>query len=172
MKKTILIFIFFLLVLAGCVESDWLSFSTYEGGFSIEAPDNFMEKEIVVESIIGPLKFKIYLLELDRIVYLVGFSDYPDSIFQVKTPDELLDYAGEEAIKNLKGNVLSESKLSLGKHPGRELVIGFPEQETEQRLRLYLVGSRLYQLTVLTPKFLLEQSEPDRFFNSFRLLNK
>ena len=161
MKKTIYIFIFFLLMLMGCKDSDWLSFSTYEGGFSIESPDNFTKKVIVVKSVIGPLKFKVYLLEMDRIVYLVGYSDYPDSVVQAKTPDELLGYAGEEAIRNLKGNVMRESKISLGKHPGREVIIEIPGVNNEHRLRLFLVGTRLYQLSVLTPKDQLEQSDPD-----------
>jgi hypothetical protein len=170
MKKMVAVVILALLTLSGCNDSDWLSFSTYEGGFSIEAPDNFQEKNIVVKSVIGPLKFKIYLLEMEQAVYLVGYSDYPDSIIEVKTPDELLQFATEGAIKNLKGEVKKDTEISLGKHPGREVVIVIPKVENEHRLRLYLVGKRLYQLSVFIPEGQVVEADPERFFNSFRLL--
>lgn len=152
-------------------EEDWLAFSSHEGGFMIEAPGILSEQIASMETMIGPIKFTAYVLEKDMVLYMVGYSDWPDSIVEKKPGGDLLDFAIEGAVANLKGNVIRKASISLGKYMGRELIIDQPIMNQEHTIRLYLVGCRMYQLSVVIPKRDEFKWNRSRFLDGFQLLN-
>jgi hypothetical protein len=151
-------------------EVDWLAFSSHEGGFMVEAPGILTERIASIQTMMGPVQFTTYVLEKDKVLYMVGYSDWPDSLVE-KGADELLDFAIQGAISNLKGRILRNTSIALGKYQGRELIVDQPTKNQEHAIRVYLVGSRMYQLSVVIPKRDEFKENRTRFLDGFRLLN-
>jgi hypothetical protein len=84
--------------------------------------------------------------------------------------DETLEAHCKMAVEALKGKVLRRKEITQGGHPGRELLVEGPDGQPTVRLRLYLVGPRLYQVTVGGSKWWVEQSRADMVLGSFELL--
>jgi hypothetical protein len=172
MKKILSAVLALPLVLLSCCtrEADWLSFSTYEGGFTIEAPDVLEEQIAAMNTLMGSLQFNAYVVEKDMVVYMVGYCDYPDTVIKAGSPDRLLDFAIEGAISSLKGKVIHKVPINLGEYYGRELVIDQVTTNQEHTIRIYLVGNRMYQLSVVIPKRDEYKQNRERFLGAFKLL--
>ena len=68
------------------------------------------------------------------------------------------------------GTFKSESKIELdGKHPGREILADIPSKGGAVRARVYLVGTRLYQIMVVGKKGFEESADTLKFLNSLKL---
>jgi hypothetical protein len=98
--------------------------------------------------------------------YDVTFNDYPKDAVKRLTSAKLLDTVRDGLMFQAKGHLASERPVTQGKFPARELEI-MAEDGTLYRIRLLLVGSRLYQLTALARP----PAKPDeqRFFRSFQI---
>lgn len=170
MKERPLVILFLLIVIAGCQRSTWRELNSFEGGFSILMPGKPSKQTLKMNSAIGLIDFHLLTLEQEDVVYMVGYSDYPDTLVQRSTQDSLLDIACYGAIVNLKGNLVSRRVISIEEYPGREMKIEQADGETVYLTRLFLVRKRLYQITVLT-LIRKEISEDDiKFLESFKLL--
>ena len=170
MKERPLVILFLLIVIAGCQRSTWKELNSSEGGFSILMPGKPSKQTLKMNSAIGLIDFHLLTLEQEDVVYMVGYSDYPDTLVQRSTQDSLLDIACYGAIVNLKGNLVSRRVISIEEYPGREMKIEQADGETVYLTRLFLVRKRLYQITVLT-LIRKEISEDDiKFLESFKLL--
>lgn len=172
MKERPLVILFLLIVIAGCQRSTWREFNLSEGGFSIVMPGKPSKQIVKTNSAIGPIDFFLLTLEQEDVVYMVGYSDYPDTFLQSNTQDSLLDIACYGAVVNLKGNLVSRSVISINEHPGREMKIEQANGKTIYLTRLFLVGRRLYQVTVLTLKRKEISNDDKKFLDSFTLLEK
>ena len=100
-------------------------------------------------------------------VFAVTVADYPES-FRDVTPKAVLDGV-RDGLKGPDGKLLTDGELTVGeaKHPGRELVIEAGRNLI--RARVYLVGTRLYQVTVTGPKGEAGGRRGDEFLKSFEL---
>jgi hypothetical protein len=172
MKQKILPVIIFTLLL--CVECsndrDWQEFKSYEGGFSVETPGVLRMQAVTMETLMGPIDHTVYTCEEDRVVYMVQYAEYPDSILGGKEPHELLNTALEGAKETVEGEIMKEKAVALGRYRGVEVVIRQTDKGIEHHMRVYVVGNRLYQLAVRIPLRREFEPLPERFFNSFHLL--
>lgn len=170
----LMVSVFLVLIIMVCLncnrEAEWRAFRAHEGGFAVEAPGVLEEQIATMGTMIGSIQFTAYVLEKDRTMYMVGYSDWPDTLVEKKPADELLDFAIEGAITSLKGKVTRNTTITLGKYQGRELVVDQVTMNQEHTIRVYLVGSRMYQLSVLIPKREEFNQNKGRFLNSFQLL--
>lgn len=105
--------------------------------------------------------------------YSILYADYPDSIVKAKTPDEMLDGARGGIVAKV-GELVSEKKISVDGAAGRELLIASKDAPVSARVRIAMVKNRLYTLQAMTYGPLHDTPDPDadRFFDSFRLLQK
>jgi len=88
------------------------------------------------------------------------------------TPEGLerrLDGVRNGAVRNIRGTLIDEKKITLGRHPGREIVVDLPEQKGRLRDRLCIAGGRLYQVMVVGREGWVGSPDADRFLDSFRL---
>ncbi len=171
MRRFLCVFLAFIafMYLSCGQEEAWFSFSSHEGGFFIEAPGVMDEHIATMETMIGPIQFTTYVLEREKVLYMVGYSDWPDTLVE-KNPDGLLDFAIEGAVTSIKGKMLRNAPIVLGSHNGRELIVDMVSMNQEHTIRIYLVENRMYQLSVLIPKRDEFKAQRTRFLNSFRLL--
>jgi hypothetical protein len=156
-----------LLWVAGCQaggSADLQEFSSPEGGFRVEMPAR--PEPGTRKSAFGKWQEYRYLVARDA-EYLVGYVDLKDG----DAPDHLFDDVTSAAATSMRGKVESEKKITLdGKYPGRDVHIPMPNRKGMVRMRLYLVGKRLYQITVAGKVDFVETASPSRFLDSFALL--
>ena len=99
--------------------------------------------------------------------YDVRINEYPKAGIDRLTAEKLLDAARDGLIYRANGKLESEKAITWEKLPGRDQVI-VAENGMRYRVRLLLLGSRLYQLTAMAraPNLADEQ----RFIDSFQLI--
>lgn len=90
-----------------------------------------------------------------------------------RNADDTLDLACNSAVERLKGKVAARSSITLhGSHPGRELLVEWPNQEGVVRLRVYLVDHRLYQVMASGERRWVESSPAQPFLASFEVIEE
>jgi len=156
-----------LLLLTGCGPEQLKPFSSPDGKFSVQMPGTPTQK---TESAAG-ITFKMYLVERGSNGMMVAFADMP---IQANEPDAViqkrLDGARDGAVKNINATLTSSSSITLaGKNPGRELTANLPENKGIVKMRIYIVGTRMYQLMVLSTPSYVNSENAGKFFDSFTI---
>lgn len=160
------------LLLAGCQQaSDWQEYKSTEGRFSVLMPSVPEERKQTVNTPVGPIDQHVAILSPDKnTAYLASYADYPESATQGVKPDQILDGSRDGSVANIQGKLLSELIITLGDYPGREIRVAFPDDIHTMRMRIYIVGSRLYQVGVLTTKENVSNNSVTKFLDSFKLV--
>jgi len=143
----------------------WSEFSSPQGRFSILMPGTPHKERQKAETPLGPIEVEIFLVPFFNDSYGVSYNDYPDAITRKEFADQVLDGARNGTAKSMKGHVVSETKITLDGHPGRDYLLGTPTGG--YRSRIYLIGQRLYQLAVRGPS--TSSADAHKFFESFRI---
>jgi hypothetical protein len=145
---------------------NWQSYSYPAEGFSAVFPfaPQFQKQNVPTDA--GSFELRSYLVEVGSSAVYVGICDYGTAV-QGKSPDDVLSGAQAGALTNIKGHLISSSKITLGVYPG--LTLEAENDSMHFSARIYLVGSTLYQTLVAAP---LSQPFPDvqRFLDSFQLI--
>jgi hypothetical protein len=149
-------------------------FTSREGGFSVQVPGEMKETVKNVKSPGGknevqrtytyaPSPNTVYLL-LDRDMAALKKAD-------AETVAKALDNSRKAAEQALKGKLLGEKKVTLGKHPGLEFQIE-SAQLGVYRSRVYIADGRMYQITVMGPRDVVTSKTADDYLQSFKLLDR
>jgi len=160
------------LVISGCDISGWKQYVSPEGGFSVKMPAEPKAQKIILDTEVGRTYLNIYILNRkdDEFVYSIGYVDYPASLFQLKKADKILDDGRDGAVRNIKGKLISESKIAIDKNPGREVTIESTIGDAVLKAKFFLVGQRMYQLMVTTSKKMSNSYQIKKFLDSFELI--
>lgn len=138
-------------------QSVWRQFSDKTGKFAILFPGTPDELKQTVKTPVGVLELKMFVVERQQesVSYGVGYTEYPSNyaknLNQNNILDQVLDHAKNGALKNEKGTLVSQRKISLGKYAGREIKYSKSGNKITVH-RIYLVNRRLYQVIVETTK--------------------
>lgn len=156
--------------------ADWL---VYEGnGWTANFPSDPEESQKTIPTAIGEQTMHIYMYTepnqqvADNIVYAAIQTIFPDTLVSsAKTEmiDPLMRNSIDGAVKNVQGQLLSESVISLGEFPGREVKISFQQGAGIINLRIYLVKNTLYMLQAICEKSKDDNASAKRFMHSFKL---
>ncbi len=150
----------------------WKEFSSKVGKFSVTIPGTPTEATQVYQSPIGPITVHMFTVPAanNAGAFVTAFADYPVHADQKIDVEKGLDGARDGLLKNIPGSKLvSEKKISLEGHPGRELKVDLSGKGAA-RWRIIFVKHRQYQAAVLGPDEMTTSKEADLFFDSFRLL--
>jgi hypothetical protein len=145
-------------------------FTTNIGRFKVLLPGLPKKSEIDTESDFGKGVLHMYTVGVNKTMYGVNYADYPAKIKKVSIK-QVFDSSRTGAVANLKGKLSSEKDIKLGDHPGREIQIEVAGKRLF-RVRVYLVGQRLYQVVVFGTKEAATSKLADRFLDSFKLVGK
>jgi hypothetical protein len=156
------------LLIVSCGPGDWVEIRSKEGRFSTRLPAIPIETTQQVETAAGRIALRSHELNHEGFQYIVSFSDYPEAFLAQSGPESILDAAREGTAA--AGELLEESRISLGENPGRFLVVLDASGERVLQIRLLLVGRRLYQVGIVTPKRDRSAAEVERFLDAFALL--
>jgi hypothetical protein len=167
-----------LFLIAGCnSNTTFKTFTSSEGGFSVEIPVLPTEKTSQAESPYGTLVERDYFSIYDNVSYTVGFIKLPVELQNElrKNPQQFenLDIGG--LVSHSKGRLLGERGVHADGHSnrGKEVLISLPDEKHNLVSRVFLAGKTLYLIHTIIPK------EPSynqglyssRFLNSLRITN-
>jgi hypothetical protein len=160
--------------LASCSAAPTLKeFKSEAGRFSVMTPALLEETVQPVETQGGKLDLHLFAGQWGNIGYYVSYCDYPPELAQTDRLEKMLDGARDGAVGNVQGRLISEARIDLSGHPGRELVIETGAQVAPgARLqgRMFMVQNRLYQIMVVVPRAEKVPREGEQFLQSFKLL--
>lgn len=153
----------------------WLLYNGKDWG--INFPGTPEESQQKIPTAIGEQTMHIYMYTeqqptADNIVYAVIQSIFPDSLVNsAKTEmiEPLMRNSVDGAVKNVQGQLLSESVISLGEYPGREVKVSYRQGAGIINLRIYLVKNTLYMLQTICNKNKDNNASTKTFMNSFKL---
>src|SRR5262249_8676756 len=107
--------------------------------------------------------------------FTVSLTDYPSAILKSK-PEPVLEGVRIGVEADLRPKWLDERPTSPDGYPGRQHTLELPESKLPgggiYKVRAYLVKQRLDQVEAVTPKANASSTDPERFFQSFRLSAK
>lgn len=147
-------------------------FVSEAGGFRVELPGTPKEQVRTADSPLGPLEFHIFVVTHGGATYSASYNEFPEAI-ALSEPDRALEGGVEGALKNTKGKLLVKRDIAIGGHPGKEFtsrVPGLLGTTQSYRARIYLVGTRLYQVVLCGPEEAISGEAGERVFKSFALL--
>jgi hypothetical protein len=123
-----------------------------------------------VDTAAGRVAITTYACGDDQIAYLVAINDYPSGTAKPERVDTM--YAGgiDQAAKSANGTIRSITPYTLGGVSGREAVVDQQDQKGTIRLRIFIVGDRLYQIMYLGPVGTEQGASCLDFLNSFTLI--
>jgi hypothetical protein len=135
-------------------------------GFSASFPSAPQLITKKVDTAVGSINIQMYTAELPTAALVVAVNDYGSAIAGTD-PDVALDGARQGALSNTGCHQISSKTISLDGNHGVEFE--GENQAVHMSVRIYLVGTRLYQIMVVTP---FGNTFPDktRFFDSFKLI--
>lgn len=149
----------------------WRKFSSDVGRFNVLMPVAPKVSSREAESPAGKLTLHVFDASSGLGYFAVTYADYPGAARDAAHAEQVLDGVRTGVLRGVKGELLSEKKISIKGHPGREFkasgkVQGFDVVFT---WRIYLVGQRLYQLAVGTQAKDSEHADIAKFLTSFEL---
>ena len=174
-SRTLLVAAFSLLTLCtGCLaEPEWETFSSEEGRFEVEMRGTPEYEARQVPAGGESLTMHNYFLETKNghQVFFVMYVDYP-SIILLPGPDAVLDGACDGALQNAGMSQSSVRELEVEAGAGREIQASGSRDGIEMALksRMFLSGTRLYQVMVVSTESLSDSPDIDHYLDSFHML--
>jgi hypothetical protein len=157
-----------LLASGGVRAQGWSDYRSEAGNFHVEMPGapRLDAAEIPIgNKETAPMKEAV--VRVPGAAYQVSYIVYPPRISGAASADVMLDtfrnnMSSDHSYRN-------ESKLTLGRFPGREfVVVDSPTRNTA--VRIYWIRGRLYQLMVTGAPGIDARPDTRRFFGSFGLI--
>ena len=146
----------------------WSEFRSEEGRFSVLLPEKPTSQASTLEMSQGRFEQHVFIASHLPLICTITYADFPKQSLVANDVDGLFDGVRDEVIKGVGGKFASENKLLLDGYAGREIKVHMFRGEL--RLRLYLVGDRLYILSLFNvEKAFASDEEPNKFFASFKL---
>jgi hypothetical protein len=170
--RTVCLFLLVPTLVLAQAKLEFEKFTSNELGFSILMPGMPKGRSEKVPSPLGELTVKGFVVETNqgKAAWMVTSTDYPAGTVKADNQDAILDGVVKGSTEGVKGKLLTQSKITLGKkHPGRSMQTDVPNTGI-YHARVYLVGDRLYQVIMLGPKELATSPDATKFLDSFKLL--
>jgi hypothetical protein len=144
----------------------WPKFTPKGETFSVRMPKRPTVRTAKVVVGDKTVEQKVYVLAVTPGVFVLTFNDDPTLGKADKEKVEAaLASARDKAVKVMKGKLLSDKAVKLGTNLGRDFQIQ-TERSGVSRSRIYVVGQRLYQLTVAGPKDWVTSEMADYYLGS------
>jgi hypothetical protein len=154
-----------LVFVTGCGTPEFRDFSSPEGRFKVQMPG---DPQVQSQTTAG-IEAKLFVLDAGSHAYTVAYSDLPmgahEPAAMIKTR---LDGARDGFVRSVGGQLKKSSEITLQQeYPGREFQADVPQKGISMRVRVYLVGPRLYQAIVGGSESWIYSEDANRFIDSF-----
>lgn len=150
----------------------WQALRDPKSRFAAQFPSKPKYSTQELDTAAGKLTMHQWIVEVDagKRAFLLIYADFPGPAAGAD-PKTVLDAARDGGVNNIHGELVQETSIKIDGHPGREFTVRGKAGDTTVvlRVRIYLVGSRLYQLQAVAEEGLMNKKEADKFFASFKL---
>ena len=171
MKK--LIFLgFALAVVLSCSSLGTKWETVTEDGITVEMPGKPTKQPQSVPTASGNATGQMLTVDKGAEAYILGYHDFPASVAAANIdPHVLLKGASEGATRSVDGNVTSQRDVTVGGHPGIELVgEGRKEgKDIEFTIRIYWAKPRLVQTIYVAEKGKGSKENAAKFLDSLKI---
>jgi hypothetical protein len=149
----------------------WRVAQPEDGSFSVELPADFAIDTNSLQGIRGPLEQTVLSCKLDGALFTA------QAIRSVDVPAAGAEQAAFEHEqkgweKRVKGRVVKQERVMVGKYPGRDFTIEGRDPENKGRVisrtRMFFADETFYALTVMSPVGKSLPPPADRFLLSFK----
>jgi hypothetical protein len=145
---------------------DWKEFTPPGGEFTILMPGSPVHNTRSDEGVV-----------IQFYTSLEGTSQYAASYFDVEkvdviaNPIEVIDAIKKAKTEALRGTLAEERDITVGSKEGREFVIRNPQEigVRDMRMRIFIVGNRVFQIFVMGDNSALHSPEAEKFFDSIHV---
>jgi hypothetical protein len=144
-------------------------FESREGGFAVAFPGEPKYQKQSLNTAAGQVELHTFTSEAGDLVYMVAYLGYPKDFILKADPEKMLDGGRDGAVRNVKGTLASEQRITLAGHPGREILVDAP-MDISMVARFFLVENRLYQALAVGPRARVTGAAVKSFLNSFKLI--
>ena len=151
-------------------ETEWTTFTSPEGRFSLLLPQA-PKLLVVADSTNEKLTHNRFNEFENGYAFVIEYFDN----LTITDPEKYLDKARDEIMGAINGSLIRETKSSLGGYPGRELEMTLTASNGTQvlgRTRIYAVGSSFYSMSYVWRKDLdstLASKIGEKYFSSIKL---
>jgi len=129
-------------------------FEHQEGRFRVVFPSAPKQRIVPIVTKHGKLNVHLFTVQKSGSEYVISYSDLPAGNLKKVDVEDVLDFAQDGAKREMKAEVSGAHPIGDDKLPGREFVLDMPDK-VRAKVRLYVVGNRLYQVMVIgTPEFI------------------
>jgi len=153
------------------IPAGWVEYGSEPHGFTILTPKSFDVSHDVTQTEAGDIALTTYLAEMGKVAYGVTCNDFPEALVQGKNAEALIKGGSEGMVNQFAGTVTGEQVLELNGNPGLEIALNGTTQGVKifAKGRIYLVGTRMYQIFVFAEEEAKDLPVIDRFLRSFKL---
>jgi len=155
--------------------SEWVTVKAEAEGYKIDFPEQPIEQSQNVPSEIGDLTMKFFMLDnssnsnAENIIYMSAYTQYPED-FVIDTSEafttSVLDGVVKGAVANVRGELISDTKVVFKEYPGRKIKIEI-QGGMVINAQAILVGNLLYIYQTISKKENDDNAKMKTFFNSF-----
>jgi hypothetical protein len=124
-----------------------LNWQTVDGeGFTVQMPGSPSHDTQTTQSAVGPIPIHLYTLSQGYEGYMAGYSQYPETLFNLSQPEDVFNGAQNGVINNIKGEVVSQRSITMNGNPGREVIGTSSSANLGFTMRLYIVKPKMFML--------------------------
>ena len=144
----------------------WQRFTPKDQNFSVLFPKIPKIKISSEQTAIGKIEVHAYIAEVDaQTAYGMAFNDYPTN-FDVSDPPKIFNESIKSCLK-IGYQIISQTDEKVESYPGMKIVLG--NGDFRDSMKIFLVGSRLYQLNSIYATNNPHFDDLEKFMNSFSL---
>jgi hypothetical protein len=179
MKKSVLFHLLAVLMLPALLPAQssqrGIVLSSRDGQFTVTLPIGFDKPERESEESqgeTGTVRTTTYTSGNERGVCLVSFSIYPKELFQLSTPEQMLDNAREGAFTSTEGTLEKQEDFTFEGHQGRTIYFSALNegQQLYSRFDWIIAEPCLYQVAFVGfNREELDAVDIQEYFQSFAL---
>jgi hypothetical protein len=156
-------------------QSQWQTFSSKAGGFSVLMPGIPKEETDFKEfPVVGKGEVHLFTIQSELGTFVAGYIEIPGLAKQSQSFSDsfgkgFLSTIGEGTAKGAGGKVVKESDISYGNDPGKEILIETPS--VKATVRAYFINRHGYQL-IAAPGASGSSETVKRFLDSFKIITR
>ena len=147
------------------------------GNFKVSLPGTPKKMTRTLSTAVGKIQLHMFIVPTmnNKVAFAVMYNDYPAAVVKAGNADAILERAIQGAVRSKRGKITSKKNIKIDGHPGKSVVFEGMSgtKKLSGRIRIYLVGSRLYQLLLFQQEgTVVKQADVDKFHASFKRLKK
>jgi len=164
----------------GFIQADkWITIESKTYGYKVDFPKKPTEQSQEVDSEAGKLKLNMYIYDAseakddENLLYMSNCTQHPAinaNAFDSSGLAEFYTRTVGGVAKGVNGELLSEKKIFLSGHEGREITVGYEENKNTITMRLFVVGNKIFMIQSIAETSKTPNKSSTRFMDSFKIV--